>query len=196
MGKYNFRKKRSTKKVYSVIIEGKTEMWYLQMMKQSENLPRIDIKPELPNKKKLTKLYNLVIENSEIYDKVFWVVDLDQIIHQNSVQEFIGYVKKLRKNKKVAIIVNNPCLEFWFLLHFRETGKYYSKCRDVERLLSSNDILKGYSKTEKYFKNGIDIYKKLKPYQKKAIENAKKLGSFDVNNVETAKSEMYNLLEL
>jgi hypothetical protein len=69
--------KRKVRKTYSVIVDGKTEVWYLQMLKKNETLPRIDIKPELPKKKKLSEQFKSVIDNSNIYDEVIWIVDFD-----------------------------------------------------------------------------------------------------------------------
>lgn len=69
---------------FAFVVEGETEVWYLQMVKQHEqhdrNL-RINIKPEIPQKKKIKDQFKLVKElaRSE-YDRVFWIVDLDVII--------------------------------------------------------------------------------------------------------------------
>ncbi len=67
MARIERRKKRRGKKSYSIIVKGQTEVWYLQLMKQYEKLPRIDIKPELPKNKKLKELFELVKNNTQIY---------------------------------------------------------------------------------------------------------------------------------
>ncbi len=168
-------KKRKGKKSYSIIVDGQTEVWYLQLMKRYEKLPRIDIKPELPKKKKLSELFELVKNNTQIYDKVICLLDFDVILRYNQVEEFKKYVKQLKGNSRAIILINNPCLEFWFLLHFKRIGKSFSKCEDIINKLKRNKELKYYEKTEKYYKFAkYDIYKKLKPLQKSAIENAKK----------------------
>ena len=191
------KRKRRVKKSYSIIVDGQTEVWYLQLMKRYEKLPRIDIKPELPKKKKLSELFELVKNNTQIYDKVICLLDFDVILRYNQVEEFKKYVKQLKGNSRAIILINNPCLEFWFLLHFKRIGKSFSKCEDIINKLKRNKELKYYEKTEKYYKFAkYDIYKKLKPLQKSAIENAKKLGNLDFDNIESAKAEIYRMLDV
>jgi hypothetical protein len=92
----------------------------------------------------------------------------------------------------VAVIVNNPCLEYWFLLHFKQTSKYYETYAILEKLLKK--YLPDYDKSEKYYKNSRqDIYQRLKSYLKAAIDNAGRLGEFDFANTETGIAEMYKL---
>ena len=85
-------------------------------------------------------------------------------------------------------------MEYWFLLHFRKTTKIFTACADAEREVSQ--YLKGYEKTEKFFKkNNNDIYKQLKPHLKTAKENATVLGSFDTYNHSKAMCEMHLLFK-
>lgn len=183
------------KKKYSFVVDGETEFWYFKMMQRNENWP-IAIKPELPKKKKLIDQYELVLENALVYDEVFWVIDLDTIVSesketsksQKPIDELKNYIAKLKKYKNVHLLINNPCLELWFLLHFEPTSKAFSKCDDAQKALKK--YLPDYEKTEKYFtKENNDIYKKLKHKQLDAIENAIKLGNFD--GTDSAKAELY-----
>jgi len=68
-----------TKPVFAFIVDGECEIWYLQMLKRNEKAIKADIKPEIPQKKKLSDQYEMVIEYSKDYDKVFWIVDFDVI---------------------------------------------------------------------------------------------------------------------
>lgn len=197
--------KRVLKKIYSIIVDGKTETWYFQMLRKNENLSQINIKPELPKNKKLKELYELVTEHAQIYDKVIWILDFDVIVKEEKerkkgqasvIKIFQEYVKKLEKDcKNVVVLVNNPCLEFWYLLHFEPTGKFYSNCDDAIRQLRKH--LPDYEKTEKYYKkNNNDIYKRLKPLQNIAKSNAKRLANFDFENPQKAKAEIYKILDI
>ncbi|NOX19340.1 MAG: RloB domain-containing protein, partial [Chlorobi bacterium] len=125
-------RKRHAKKSYLFIVDGQTEMWYLQLMKKYENFPRIDIKPELAKKKKLNELFELVSSYSLIYDKVYWLIDLDIILQNDQVDQLKVFITKLKKNNSVVVLINNPCLEFWFLIHFKETAKVFPICSGVE----------------------------------------------------------------
>ena len=199
-------KKIQTKQSFAVVVDGETEYWYLQMLKRNEpNIP-FNIKPQILQKKNIDQQYKLVIELSEEeYDKVFWIVDLDVLLKEereknnstSSLQQFLSYWRKLSNQNKVVVIVNNPCLEYWFLLHYKNTSKVFTACADAEKQVSQH--LKGYEKTEKFFKKDNDIYKQLKPFLKTAKENATALGSFDTYNHSKAMCEMpllFNTLQL
>jgi hypothetical protein len=205
MARNNPKRKGSGKKKYTILVDGETEIWYFQMMKQHETLP-VDIKPDLPAKKKLKDQYEEVLEYARHSDKVIWMLDFDTLIKEESetkakgkskIQEFKGYVSKLKKFDNVVVLVNTPCLEYWYLLHFTETGKYFTNCESVVKELKKQDCLNDYKKTEKYYKKkDNDIYKRLKEFQKDAILRAERLGSFDFENTKTAKAEIYKVFEL
>ena len=188
----------TTKQSFAVVVDGETEYWYLEMFKRNEpNIP-FKIRPQILQKKNIDQQYKLVTELSEEeYDKVFWIVDLDVLLKEereknnstSSLQKFLNYYKNLSKQKKIVVIVNNPCLEYWFLLHFQMTDKVFTACTNAEKQVSQH--LKGYEKTEKFFKkSNNDIYKQLKPHLQKAINNATALGSFDTHNHSEAMCEM------
>lgn len=117
--KTNHRKGKG-KKVYSIIVDGETEVWYFQMMKRHETLPYlVDIKPELPKKKKLSEQYKVVANNAKVYDKVFWLIDFDTIIKEEQefqgngerpLQELERYIKAFSSKERVKILINTPCL--------------------------------------------------------------------------------------
>ncbi|MGB1216741.1 MAG: RloB domain-containing protein, partial [Saprospiraceae bacterium] len=181
---------------------------YFKMLKQHEKdkLPKLDVKPELPKKKNLKDQYETVVKNLKMgYDKVIWLLDFDTFIKEDkqkkkgepsAIDKLKKYKRDLKKEYKdrVHIFMNTPCLEFWILLHYRETGKFYAKCDNAQKDLKKN-FLNDYEKTEKYYKKpNNDIYKRLKPYQEKAFENARKLGTFDFDDCEKAKAEIYKIL--
>jgi len=206
MSRRKSHRKGTGKKVYSIIVDGETEIWYFQLMKKHEDIPRIDIKPELPKRKTLKEQYELVKENlRKGYDKVIWLLDFDTILKEDRerkkgqpsiLQEFKVYCKKLKDDKNVSVLVNTPCLEFWYLLHFEATGKYFAKCENAEKSLKKS-YLKDYQKSQKYYKKtNNDLYQKLKPHQAAAITNARKLGSFDFENPATAKAEIYKVFTI
>ena len=186
-----------TKQSFAVVVDGETEYWYLQMLKHNEpNIP-FNIKPQILQKKNIDQQYDLVTALSEEeYDKVFWIVDLDVLLKEereknnstSSLQDFLNYCKSLSKQEKIVVIVNNPCLEYWFLLHFQKTTKVFTACTGAEKQVRRH--LKGYDKTKKFFTKDNDIYKLLKPHLQTAINNATTLGTFDTYNHSKAMCEM------
>ncbi len=194
-----------TKPAFAVVVDGETEVWYLQMLKRNEREIRVSIKPEIPNKKSVEEQYNLVCDLSgREFAKVFWIIDLDTVIKEDNeapkggkspLKIFEEYRTDLStKYPNVVVIVNNPCLEFWFLLHFEKTSKYFNTCSSAETELKKH--VKNYEKTQKFFtKQNDDIYLKLKPTLKTGILNAIALGNFDYENPKKAMCEMELLFQ-
>jgi hypothetical protein len=188
------------KSVFSFVVDGKCELWYLQLLKQHEAL-NINLEPKLPQKKKLQDQFALVETLTEESEKVFWIIDFDVILketqetkkgNKTSLQEFQELYNKTKKNDKIIIVVNNPCLEYWFLQHFEQTSKHFSSYEKLEKSVKKH--LADYEKTEKYYKNfRQNIYQKLKPNLPTAIVNAKNLGEFSFDNIETSITEMYKI---
>lgn len=203
------RKRRTPRKVnptFAVVVDGETEMWYLKRLQQNERDLRITIKPEIPKRKNIGEQYELVCalsgEENE-YDKVFWVVDFDAIIKEtretaknkkSPLDDFIEYRHKIiKKYPHVVVIVNNPCLEFWFLLHFEQTSKYFT-ADEAEKQLKKH--MADYEKTEKYFKKANnDIYQRLRPHLTDAIRHSLALGGFSDEAPKKAMSEMELLFQ-
>ncbi len=184
--------------MYSIVVDGETEKWYLDLLKMHEKdrLPRIDVKPAIPKKKRLADLDQLIRSNAEEYHMVFWIVDLDAIRHDGQMDSFLEFVRELKKIKNVRVFINNPCLEFWLLLHLRETSRIFTRCSKVENELRKHQILKNYEKTERYYKSSNDIYKRLKPDLNNAINNAEKLGEFSLEEPRLAMAEMSQIFDL
>lgn len=196
---------RQVTPTFAFVVDGETEIWYLQMLKRNERQLKLNIKPEIPNKKSIEDQFNLVVDLSgSEYSKVFWLVDLDAIIKESKetkkgnktpLQAFIKFRRTLEKKyRNVIVIINNPCLEFWFLLHFEKTSKLFDTCIKAETELKK--YLKDYEKTQKFFiKQNNDIYIQLRPYLKTAISNSESLGQFDMDEQTKALCEMHLLFQ-
>lgn len=196
------RKGRKTglkgKKTFAFVVDGDTEVWYLQMLKRNERNLNINIEPKLPSKKSIKEQFKMVQSLANDYTQVFWIVDYDVIIKEtkeskkgteSSEQLFIRLRKKIQKKDNVVVIINNPCIEYWFLLHFKKTSKFYVDCNSAEKHLKQ--YLKGYEKSRKYFtKQDNDIYLKLRRNLNNAIQNSKKISKFNKLNTNRAVCEM------
>jgi len=192
------------KKTYAIIVDGETEFRYFQMLLRNNRSLSVHLKPEIPQKKKLADQFENVKESARHYDKVIWIVDLDVILAEDkktkkgnkpAMVQFREYCEALKKEKNVMVIVNNPCFEYWLLLHFEPTTKFFSKCDDAISQLKRH--LPDYAKTEKFYtKQDNDIYLMLRPRLKTAIANAKKIGSFSFDNPHTGMCEMFNFFNL
>ena len=188
-----------SKPTFAVVVDGDCEVWYLQMLKRNERSIFVNIEPKIPQRKRLSEQFESVIKLSEENTKVFWIIDFDVIVSETkktklgtktALQSFLEYKKTIaEKYKNIVIIVNNPCLEFWLLLHFEATAKHFDTCEDAEKQLKKH--LKDYEKTQKYYtKQGNDIYLRLKPNLESAIKNARDLNLFETENPNKGMSEM------
>lgn len=184
-------KKRAAKPAVCLVVDGETEAWYLKQMRQAENLS-FPIKPELLAKKALAQSFEEVRLKANDYDKVYWIVDTDEIIKNAKQNEFRKYISELEKLENVVTVVNVPCLEFWYLLHYGDTDKFFASYNELLPLLRKK--LTDYVKTEKYYFSGSGIYQKLKPMLCDALHNSKK-HKFDVGNMETGISEMWKIFD-
>lgn len=202
--KQNKRNLRKEKITYAIVGDGGCEVWFLQMLKRNERELQINIEPKLAQKTILSKQFEKIKELSEDYSKVFWIIDYDVIERESKEckkrekprnQEFKEYYEYIQKRlfEKVIVIVNNTCLEFWFLLHFNFTSKNFSNCDEAQRELKR--YLTDYEKTQTYFTKQKDIYSQLKDKIPVAIKNAKKLGEFDIHNTNKSISEMWKFFE-
>ncbi len=174
MGRRKNKISKPRKITFAIVVDGETEVWYFQMFKRNEPDLQVNIEPKIPQKKKLSEQYEKVIELAKDYEKVFWIIDLDKIIEDSKIVELKSFLTKLEKEKfnNVITIFNNPCLEFWFILHYEQTTKYFPKCKEAENQLKK--YLKDYEKTRKYFtRQDNDIYLKLKPNLSDALRNTK-----------------------
>lgn len=137
-----------SKPTFAVVVDGDCEVWYLQMLKRNERSIIVNIEPKIPQRKRLSEQYENVIKISEENTKVFWVIDFDVIASETksakvgsktALQSFLEYKKTIaEKYKNIVIVVNNPCLEFWLLLHFEATSKYFDTCEGAEKQLKKH----------------------------------------------------------
>ena len=192
----------------AIVVDGKTEAWYFRMLQKNETQLRINLEPIIPQKKTLVEQYKKVKELSEDYeyDVVFWIIDLDTIAKEtrecnknrkSPLDELKEYINEIKNNySNIISIINNPCLEFWFLLHFDSLSKYFKSCDDVEKLLISNKFLPGYEKSERFYKKANqDIYFKLKNRLNTAIINSKKIKLDIDDSISVSVSEMHKFFE-
>ena len=194
-----------SKPKFAFVVDGDCEFWYIQMLKRNERSINVDLKPEIPQRKKLADQYAKVIELSKDYDKVFWIIDFDVINSETrlakkgtktALQEFKEYWNEIKREyKDIVVIINNPCLEYWILLHFETTSRYFDICDGATKKLKKH--LADYEKTQSFFtKQDNDIYLKLKPLLNIAISNAKGLSEFDFNNPHAGMTQMHFFFEV
>jgi hypothetical protein len=190
---------------FALVVDGEDEYWYVQMLQRNEQGIGIALKPEIPQKKTLKEQYERVQELLRDYDKVFWIVDCDVLAGETRLtkkgaetpqQQLEKHIKTLERDyeERIVIVKNNPCLEYWLLLHFEETSAHFSDCDAAGKRLKRH--FPAYEKSQAFYtKQDKDIYLQLKPHLAKAIERAIKIASQCADNPNASISQMYLLFQ-
>lgn len=189
------------RKKIAIVGEGVTEWCYFDGFKRFKRYP-FALEPQLP----CSSNWRGVLKRAELlsdkpYDAIYCVLDYDTIINQQSeYDKFVKEQTRLRnkkKTRKISYILSMPCIEYWFLLHFKEnvSTKEYLTYSELEPELRK--VLPGYEKKKKYFSK-CNFYKMISCDQKeeKAIRSAERLDILraDSDSKTFPFTEVYKLL--
>ncbi len=177
---------RQVAKPIVLLVDGQDEKWYLEKVREHykpEILKKVKILPELATKKKIKDLVEEAQRKiKEGCNNVFLILDFDdplkykeemkqfKLFYDNycSVKDeakFEGLSAKMKKKlmwmENLQLIVNSPCLEYWYLLHERKITKFYKTYAELLPDLRKIPKFKDYIKEEKYYKSNPDIYVRL-----------------------------------
>lgn len=158
---------------------------------------KVKIEPELPQEKKVHELFEMAEEKyKEGYKHIVLIIDLDAILidgrelqkFRNLYSKYVGVDKASSRNKwmrDLTLILNNPCVEYWYLIHFKFTNKFFDSYEALKPELQK--FLSGYEKSEKYYRGNPDIFIRLGGDKglSAARQNAKKFSAFDLETCQT-----------
>ena len=173
--KIRLSKEKQMKPNFFVFCEGKTEMAYVKFLRSLYRVP-IQVIP----KKGKSNISKEDIENSKRdyvttdQDKVFMMFDLD----------VTGVLEHLQKIPDAELLVSNPCVELWFLLHYHEQKTKLTSKKCFQKMQGvSKDYKKGVLSEEE--KNVLAANRDV------AIKRAKLLEKYA-----NPSTTIYRLLEL
>ena len=159
---------------FFVFCEGETEMAYVKFLRSLYRVP-IQVIPK-KSKSNISEDYIERSKNEYVrteQDKVFLMYDLD----------VNGVLEHLQKIPNAELLVSNPCIELWFLLHYQEQKSE----------ISSDKCIQKYQKVSKGYKKGIlseEEKKVLAENRELAVERAKKLAEY-----QNPSTTIFKLLE-
>lgn len=219
-------KRKAPKRAVVVIVDGQDEQMYLEQAKcyycsSKPELRSIKVKPELPEKKKKKKVNELFDfakkKLQEEYTDVILILDFDGPLNsQNEFEQFKKYYEKyklVKENKlptkdkrgykwmeNITLIINSPCLEYWYLLHFAPSNitKFYQTYKpELENDVKKLPNFKNYDKNEDFYQKNPDIFTRLGGIDN--LTNARKFKEnqrFELNTCKTrGVSEMAQLFD-
>ncbi len=161
---------KTPNKIELIVCEGeKTELVYFNALKSklrlravqidvispSESEPIAVVKRAIAKKKEMAKL-------GIPYEKVWCVVDVEIPPHKTLNEAW----EKARETDGLELILTNPCIEYWFLLHFKKHTAPFNNNADVMNELKA--VHRSYKKS----RIGFDI---LYPHTATAIKYSKEV---------------------
>ncbi|AWW30162.1 RloB domain-containing protein [Echinicola strongylocentroti] len=156
--------------------EGESEEAYVNLLKSHYRLPSIQINAKVGS----NNIDNEFIQKYK-QDKPTHEKDQDFLMYDLDVK---GIRERLKKVSDTILLLSNPCLELWFLLHFKkQTGQIKSK-----------DCCDELSKRNRNYKKGIMdkvLREKLIAKKDQAIARAKVL-----NSPQNPSSTIYKFLDV
>lgn len=163
--------------VFFVFCEGETEEEYCKLLRRYFRMA-VQIKTKISGLK-ISEPYiqNYLAETRKYIhtatDKIFLLFDAD-------VSEIM---KRLLQIKDASLLITNPCIELWFLLHYQNQTAF----------ISPSDCLRNFSGRVPDYKKGtitLALASKLEEKMPEAMNRAKKLKHF-----ENPSSTIYFLIE-
>ena len=178
-------KGKKMKPTFFVFCEGKTEELYVKYLKSKYRIP-FEIDTQIAQNK-ITFNY---IENykqsrfTHEKDKTFLLYDIDAPM----------MLDKLQKIDDTTLLVSSPCIELWYLLHYKEQKAELNCHACIKELEKRN---RQYSKIsiDAKLRGHLDIH------QQKAVYRAKKLSQYKnpsstvyllIDELEAVHKEMTN----
>lgn len=168
---------------------------------------KIDTIDDLINKINLDPSIETIISNNSLTELIkkqsTYYPDIDKIIiigdrdRQSFVDKQYDRVLDLIKDRNIDLIISNPCLEFWFLLHYTDAKeinkKEWNSLPDAAQLVI-NELKKFETK---YKKTNINIRNYIGK-EDTAIKNAKLYSTNLVdlkNNIGTNMEKLFEILK-
>jgi len=107
-----------------------------------------------------------------------WVVADADVNYNNpdpiaAKDSLLSKARKLADAKGIHIAISNPCFEFWYLLHFQYTTKFFKDYPAVKTALTA--YLPDYEKAG-------DVYAQLSEHTTDALQNAKRVEQYHIQN--------------
>jgi hypothetical protein len=169
---------RSLKESRAILLceDTSSALYYFKFFKRSYRL-NVDVEPKAKQTQKSKSadgLNKIFVRANFFYNenpdrKVFLAYDLDEFYRQNEPKiankdVYEAFLKANAGNKNFIYLDSFPCFEFWLLLHFSKTMKYYDsydelfkdltkKCQENKLPAEAKSSSHYYCKSQKYWEN-------------------------------------------
>lgn len=138
MRERKLKKIYTPRRVFLVVCEGETEREYVEALKRRFRLP-VAIKTKVSGNQINARLIKEYVRELGLLSKdeyhVFYIYDSD-------VKSIVDKLRQLEG----TLILSNPCIELWFMLHSSEHNRATTSDEMVRRLKQSHSAWAHYSK--------------------------------------------------
>jgi len=154
---------RTPNKIELIVCEGSiTEPAYFRSLKGTLRLHAVKVEVVGLRQSRPIDVVDHAISKKKEYEKVWCVVDVEIPPHRTLNEAW----EKARETDGLELILTNPCIEYWFLLHFKKHTAPFDNNNDVMNALTA--VQKSYKKN----RIGFDI---LEPRIATAIKHSKEV---------------------
>lgn len=173
------RRKSRGKKINPTLFifcEGETEVSYINFLKTKYRIPSIHIRPKISGNKITAEYINNYKKDKPTDEK-----DMNFLLYDLDVPNML---QKLKKIDNSILLVSNPSIELWFLLHYKNQTANTDNAYCLKELKNRNRT---------YKKGLIDnkLKEKLNLKRDDAVKRAKKLTDY-----KNPSSTIYKLIEI
>jgi len=170
---------KTPNKIELIVCEGeKTELVYFNALKSKLRLRAVQIDVISPSESEpIAVVERAITKKKEMaklgvpYEKVWCVVDVEIPPHKTLNEAW----EKARETDGLELILTNPCIEYWFLLHFEKIITPFENDADIQ------STLKKFHPTYKKTRIGFDVLFQLR---KTAIKHSKEVLKEQHNDAE------------
>lgn len=140
--------KRGRKPIPTIIGAGITEQWYFTHLHRLKDY-RVKIRPRYFGTETATGLAKRIEDVLRNNGFAICVFDADVSTWNEMERKKLNALrKKYKENPSVLLCDSLPSIEYWFLLHYKSTNRYYGTSKAVIEDLK--DYIPQYDKTEKF----------------------------------------------
>jgi hypothetical protein len=157
-------------KMELIVCEGeKSEKMYFDALRSKLRLNAVRINVISPSESEpIAVVEHAIAKKKEMarlgipYEKVWCVVDVEIPPHKTLDKAW----EKARKTNRLELILTNPCIEYWFLLHFK---------KHTAPFVNTDDVMDELKKVHRSYKKGRIDFDVLSRHTATAIKHSKEV---------------------
>lgn len=144
-------KTQPRRETVAIVGDGQTERIYFADVKDTDRPENLSIFPDYP--RRIGSYIGVLKRATELvdkdFDRIYALIDMDKVIQDNQLAAY-QQAKAQASDRDIVVLENNPCFEFWLLLHFIHTGKLFQNCGEVEFEIKKAGRIPSYNKSKKF----------------------------------------------